>query len=42
VLIALDTLSLDEVWQAIDASTIVFLLSMMVVNAYLSHAGFLT
>ncbi len=40
VLIALGTLSLDEAWRAIDANTIVFLLSMMVVNAYLSYAGF--
>jgi len=40
VLIGLGTLTLDEAWQAIDANTIVFLLSMMVVNAYLSYAGF--
>ncbi|MCL6435042.1 MAG: anion transporter [Leptolyngbyaceae cyanobacterium HOT.MB2.61] len=40
VLIALGTLSLYQAWQAIDADTIVFLLSMMVVNAYLSYAGF--
>lgn len=40
VLVSLGTLSLDEAWQAIDADTIVFLLSMMVVNAYLSYAGF--
>ncbi|MGF1516456.1 MAG: anion transporter [Nodosilinea sp.] len=40
VLVALGTLSLDEAWAAIDANTIVFLLSMMVVNAYLSYAGF--
>jgi Na+/H+ antiporter NhaD/arsenite permease-like protein len=40
ILIALGTLTLDEAWQAIDANTIVFLLSMMVVNAYLSYAGF--
>ncbi|MFQ4134700.1 anion transporter [Nodosilinea sp. PGN35] len=39
-LVALGTLSLDEAWAAIDAHTIVFLLSMMVVNAYLSYAGF--
>jgi Na+/H+ antiporter NhaD/arsenite permease-like protein len=39
-LIALGALSLQEAWQAIDATTIVFLLSMMVVNAYLSYAGF--
>lgn len=40
MLVSLGTLSLDEAWQAIDADTIVFLLSMMVVNAYLSYAGF--
>ncbi|MBF2015401.1 MAG: anion transporter [Rivularia sp. T60_A2020_040] len=39
-LIALGTLSLNQAWQAIDAGTIVFLLSMMVINAYLSYAGF--
>ncbi|MBD2230702.1 anion transporter [Phormidium tenue] len=40
VLVALGTLSLEAAWAAIDANTIVFLLSMMVVNAYLSYAGF--
>ncbi len=39
-LIALGTLSLETAWAAIDAATIVFLLSMMVLNAYLSYAGF--
>jgi Na+/H+ antiporter NhaD/arsenite permease-like protein len=39
-LIALGALNLQEAWQAIDANTIVFLLSMMVVNANLSFAGF--
>ncbi|WP_286132435.1 anion transporter [Leptolyngbya sp. O-77] len=39
-LIALGTLSLKEAWQAIDPTTIVFLLSTMIVNAYLSYAGF--
>jgi Na+/H+ antiporter NhaD/arsenite permease-like protein len=39
-LIALGVLNLQEAWQAIDANTIVFLLSMMVVNANLSYAGF--
>lgn len=39
-LIALGTLTLDQAWSAIDPNTIVFLLSMMVVNAYLSYAGF--
>jgi Na+/H+ antiporter NhaD/arsenite permease-like protein len=40
MLVALGALSLDEAWAAIDPNTIVFLLSMMVVNAYLSYAGF--
>lgn len=40
VLIALGALSLKSAWEAIDAATIVFLLSMMVINAYLSYAGF--
>jgi Na+/H+ antiporter NhaD/arsenite permease-like protein len=40
VLIALSALSLEEAWGAIDANTIVFLLSMMVINSYLSYAGF--
>lgn len=40
VLIALGTVSLEAAWRSIDADTIVFLLSMMVVNAYLSYAGF--
>jgi len=40
ILIALGTLSLKAAWAAIDPATIVFLLSMMVVNAYLSCAGF--
>nr|WP_199326119.1 anion transporter [Nostoc parmelioides] len=39
-LIALGVLNLQEAWQAIDPNTIVFLLSMMVVNANLSYAGF--
>ncbi|AFZ60890.1 anion transporter [Anabaena cylindrica FACHB-243] len=39
-LIALGVLTLQEAWLAIDAKTIVFLLSMMVVNANLSYAGF--
>lgn len=39
-LIALGAVNLQEAWQAIDANTIVFLLSMMVVNANLSFAGF--
>ncbi len=40
VLIALGTLSLNQAWEAIDPGTIVFLLSMMVINAYLSYSGF--
>jgi Na+/H+ antiporter NhaD/arsenite permease-like protein len=40
ILITLGTLSLGDAWAAIDANTVVFLLSMMVVNAYLSYAGF--
>ncbi len=39
-LIGLGALNLQEAWDAIDATTIVFLLSMMVVNANLSFAGF--
>jgi Na+/H+ antiporter NhaD/arsenite permease-like protein len=39
-LIALGVLNLQEAWRAIDVNTIVFLLSMMIVNAGLSQAGF--
>ncbi|BAZ42319.1 arsenical pump membrane protein [Calothrix sp. NIES-4101] len=39
-LIALGVIDLQSAWQAIDANTIVFLLSMMVVNANLAYAGF--
>lgn len=39
LLIALGTVPLLEAWAAIDATTIVFLLSMMVVNASLSQGG---
>ncbi|MBD2356900.1 anion transporter [Tolypothrix sp. FACHB-123] len=39
-LIALGAVNLTEAWQAIDANTIVFLLSMMVVNTSLTYAGF--
>ncbi|HEY9672978.1 MAG TPA: anion transporter [Waterburya sp.] len=39
-LITLGVLNLREAWDAIDANTIVFLLSMMVVNANLSYSGF--
>lgn len=39
-LITLGSISLQEAWEAIDAGTIVFLLSIMIVNAYLTSAGF--
>ena len=39
-LITLGVLDLKEAWEAIDPNTIVFLLSMMVVNANLSYSGF--
>jgi len=39
-LIALGVLNLQEAWLAIDANTIVFLLSMMVVNTNLAYSGF--
>jgi Na+/H+ antiporter NhaD/arsenite permease-like protein len=39
-LIALGVVTLHQAWEAIDPKTIVFLLSMMVVNANLSYAGF--
>jgi Na+/H+ antiporter NhaD/arsenite permease-like protein len=39
-LIALGVLPLEEAWQSIDSSTVIFLLSMMVVNANLSYSGF--
>ncbi|MBD2576682.1 anion transporter [Oscillatoria sp. FACHB-1406] len=38
--IALSILSLKEAWDAIDANTIVFLLSMTIVNAHLGYSGF--
>jgi Na+/H+ antiporter NhaD/arsenite permease-like protein len=41
-LIALVVLPLQEVWLAIDATTIIFLLTMMVINANLSYAEFFT
>lgn len=40
LLITLGVVNLQEAWEAIDANTIVFLLSMMVVNANLSYSGF--
>lgn len=39
-LITLGVLNLQEAWEVIDPNTIVFLLSMMVVNANLSYSGF--
>ncbi len=39
-LVGLGSISLKEAWQAIDAGTIIFLLSIMVINAYLASAGF--
>jgi Na+/H+ antiporter NhaD/arsenite permease-like protein len=39
-LIGLGLLTVEEAWVAIDAKTIVFLLSMMVVNANLAFSGF--
>lgn len=39
-LVGLGSISLREAWQAINAGTIVFLLSIMIVNAYLACAGF--
>jgi Na+/H+ antiporter NhaD/arsenite permease-like protein len=39
-LVALGVISLPPAWEAIDSNTIVFLLSMMVVNANLSYSGF--
>jgi len=38
--IALGVLSLKDAWDAIDPTTIVFLFSMMIVNASLSYSGF--
>ncbi|MBL1210419.1 anion transporter [Geminocystis sp. GBBB08] len=40
ILIALGVLTLKEAWIAIDANTIIFLLSMMIINGYLSYSGF--
>jgi Na+/H+ antiporter NhaD/arsenite permease-like protein len=40
LLVGLGVLDLEEAWQAIDPTTIIFLLSMMVVNANLSYSGF--
>ncbi|HEY9663867.1 MAG TPA: anion transporter [Allocoleopsis sp.] len=40
LLIGLGLLTVEEAWRAIDGTTIVFLLSMMVVNANLAYSGF--
>jgi Na+/H+ antiporter NhaD/arsenite permease-like protein len=40
LLLALGAISLEDAWDSIDAVTIVFLLSMMVVNAHLAYSGF--
>lgn len=40
LLIALGAIDLPTAWQAIDPQAIVFLLSMMIVNAYLGLSGF--
>ncbi len=40
LLILLKVLDLETAWQAIDANTILFLMSMMIVNAYLAYSGF--
>lgn len=39
ILIALGITPLKEAWQAIDATTIIFLLSMMIINASLAYSG---
>ncbi|MFN3360891.1 MAG: anion transporter [Pseudanabaenaceae cyanobacterium] len=39
LLIALGALSVEEAWRSIDGKTIVFLLSMMVINAGLAYGG---
>ncbi len=39
-LVGLGSISLKEAWEAIDAGTIVFLISIMVINAYLASAVF--
>ncbi|HEY9783277.1 MAG TPA: SLC13 family permease, partial [Leptolyngbyaceae cyanobacterium] len=39
-LVGLGSISLKQAWSAIDAGTIIFLLSIMVVNAFLDSAGF--
>jgi Na+/H+ antiporter NhaD/arsenite permease-like protein len=39
ILIALGITPLKEAWHAIDATTIIFLLSMMIINASLAYSG---
>ena len=39
-LVGVGSISLKQAWSAIDAGTIIFLLSIMVVNAFLDSAGF--
>ncbi|BAU64622.1 Arsenical pump membrane protein [Stanieria sp. NIES-3757] len=40
LLMLLQVIDLETAWQAIDANTILFLMSMMIVNAYLAYSGF--
>lgn len=40
LLIAFNTLTLTEAWSAIEPNTIIFLLSMMIINGYLTYSGF--
>ncbi|MBE9170694.1 hypothetical protein IQ238_25320 [Pleurocapsales cyanobacterium LEGE 06147] len=39
-LILLGVINLQEAWEAIDPGTIFFLLSMMIVNGFLTYSGF--
>ncbi|MGY6530683.1 MAG: anion transporter [Cyanobacterium sp.] len=39
-MVGLGVVTLEEGWGAIDVNTIVFLLSMMIINSYLSYGGF--
>jgi len=39
-MIGLGVITLEQGWSAIDFNTIIFLLSMMVINSYLSFSGF--
>nr|WP_216087088.1 SLC13 family permease [Stanieria cyanosphaera] len=40
LLMLLQVIDLETAWQAIDANTILFSMSMMIVNAYLAYSGF--